>query len=41
MEIRVGGEVDYIGKLFGYSKDTIVLPNGDRYLRGIVQVRTM
>lgn len=41
VEVRFEGEVDNIGRLFGYTRDTLVMENGDRYLRGNVEVKTI
>lgn len=39
VEIRLEGEVDYIGKLLRYTRDMIEAPNGDLYLRKVVKVK--
>jgi hypothetical protein len=40
VEVRVEGEVDYVGKVLCYNRDVFQVVNGDYYLRGIVEVKT-
>lgn len=39
--VLVDGEVDYQGKLTGYSRDLFQVVGGDQYLRSIVEVKTL
>lgn len=36
--VFVEGELDYEGPLKGYSRDLLLVPGGDQYLRNLVQV---
>ncbi|MDF2924522.1 MAG: hypothetical protein K0R57_3436 [Paenibacillaceae bacterium] len=41
VEVLLDGEVDYRGTLVSYSRDLLQVIGGDRYLRRLVEVKTV
>lgn len=39
VEVHIGGAADYMGPLFGYDSDTILVDEGFQYLRRNVEIR--
>lgn len=41
VEVLIGGEVDYRGKLIHFTPDTVITYEGRRYLRVAAEIRTV